>query len=1145
MLHRSFKPAKCKTALKLAASRIKLLKNKRDAQVRQLKRELAQLLESGQDQTARIRVEHVVREEKTMAAYDLIEIYCELIVARLPIIESQKNCPIDLKEAISSVIFASPRCADVPELMDVRKHFTAKYGKEFVSAAAEVRPDCGVSRLLVEKMSARAPDGPTKIKILSTIAEEHNVKWVPKSFGEKEMEPSDNLLNGPSSFQQASKINTQEPPNSVGQGPPSSGPSSKHYERHDAPVNSYGSNSRSSPHSQTFPSTSADPNKAMPSANSHDDKRSFGTGSEDVEFRHSYTSEHSHSSAGGRRWNMEFTDATAAAQAAAESAELASLAARAAAELSSQGRISRQQSTEPKKGSHFRSNEEGPQNNFDSRSEGKNHGRVRADNTSRRSNSGKSFEQSFENEQDDLAGLAERFNNLKSSNISGQSASIHSSSSSLDEFPNVSDLQMVDRHSRKASYEFEKSDLAGEVNTKRVNSEEEFANDSPRGLRSENVGYFEEGSIRKQSSSVFTDPHYQTPSDQHNILSSLSQQKFSEEANKESLFFDDGNIQRDGNDRNSFDNHAVAFDDSGSDDDELKFDDKEDYYGQNNSYFSSHPSAIISDKSPRLNMQDSLGKSSSQSLFASDSHFATVFSEELTDDIVPSRADDMLPGTFDHSDGPSSESEGELYESKFLASKRDSSSPHHEIAYTSNPEETQNVDAHMIGSPNMEFNRKTWKQHSATDSDVLVHSEGIHAVEVGVETETDRKFGYGEASRIYGKSKSNTNKDSLLSSVDEDIQQFQSLDALENSKPINNSSLENDPELNFPKLTGGFRNKAYRHPPYVRNASNGSSVSKEAEKENSMRIEQPSSSRKADIDSGARDQEPYNHLVHQKVNKKEISNITVSSSDSSDHEEPARQVFTSGPEAGSEGSKRSGLRSYFDSDKSDSEEDLRKENSSSKTRLGPGLSRRSNTPVSSSEINSSSKSRAPFKSPVTADRVVEQKSSSASSYATETQVNSPSRKNSHHQGRSERVKSPPEQASSEPVSQYRRFMHEESSSKSSKSIDTQQNHPSQSSNSFNSRKTEQRKSTEPAKSISESKQSSREKNLKPSVREQSSSRPSRTVTSGGAESTKTSVSRADPPSRENSIDKASHVHPKLPDYDTITAHLLSLRQNRQ
>lgn len=45
-----------KTALKLAVSRIKLLKNKKDAQVKQIKRELAQMMESGQYRTARIRV---------------------------------------------------------------------------------------------------------------------------------------------------------------------------------------------------------------------------------------------------------------------------------------------------------------------------------------------------------------------------------------------------------------------------------------------------------------------------------------------------------------------------------------------------------------------------------------------------------------------------------------------------------------------------------------------------------------------------------------------------------------------------------------------------------------------------------------------------------------------------------------------------------------------------------------------------------------------------------------------------------------------------------------------------------------------------------------------------------------------------------
>lgn len=57
-----------------------------------------------------------------------------------------RECPLDLKEAISSICFAAPRCADLPELLQVQMLFAHKYGKEFVAAAAELMPDCGVNR---------------------------------------------------------------------------------------------------------------------------------------------------------------------------------------------------------------------------------------------------------------------------------------------------------------------------------------------------------------------------------------------------------------------------------------------------------------------------------------------------------------------------------------------------------------------------------------------------------------------------------------------------------------------------------------------------------------------------------------------------------------------------------------------------------------------------------------------------------------------------------------------------------------------------------------------------------------------------------------------------------------------------------------
>lgn len=61
-----------------------------------------------------------------------------------------------MREAIASIIFAAPRCSDVPDLLMIRNLFTTKYGKEFVSAAAELRPDSGVNRevnQLLEKLA--------------------------------------------------------------------------------------------------------------------------------------------------------------------------------------------------------------------------------------------------------------------------------------------------------------------------------------------------------------------------------------------------------------------------------------------------------------------------------------------------------------------------------------------------------------------------------------------------------------------------------------------------------------------------------------------------------------------------------------------------------------------------------------------------------------------------------------------------------------------------------------------------------------------------------------------------------------------------------------------------------------------------------
>lgn len=47
---------------------------------------------------------------------------------------------------------------------------------------------------LVEKLSAIAPDGQTKVKVLNAIAEEHNIKWDSQLLEEKDSKPADDLL---------------------------------------------------------------------------------------------------------------------------------------------------------------------------------------------------------------------------------------------------------------------------------------------------------------------------------------------------------------------------------------------------------------------------------------------------------------------------------------------------------------------------------------------------------------------------------------------------------------------------------------------------------------------------------------------------------------------------------------------------------------------------------------------------------------------------------------------------------------------------------------------------------------------------------------------------------------------------------------
>lgn len=51
-----------------------------------------------------------------------------------------RECPNDVNEAVSSLLFASARCGDLPELQLIRKLFGERYGRSFETTAVELNP---------------------------------------------------------------------------------------------------------------------------------------------------------------------------------------------------------------------------------------------------------------------------------------------------------------------------------------------------------------------------------------------------------------------------------------------------------------------------------------------------------------------------------------------------------------------------------------------------------------------------------------------------------------------------------------------------------------------------------------------------------------------------------------------------------------------------------------------------------------------------------------------------------------------------------------------------------------------------------------------------------------------------------------------
>jgi vacuolar protein sorting-associated protein IST1 len=176
---------KLKVQLKLSIARLRMVQQKDEAVSKQQRRAMAQLLETGKIESAKIRVENIIRSDITTELHEILELYCELLLARTGLMESA-TCDPGLEEAVKSLIYAAPR-TDVKELQQVRALLCEKYGKDFALQAME-NSDEKVSEKVLKKLSVTPPPPELVNGYLEEIARTYGVDW-PKKPKEEVGEP--------------------------------------------------------------------------------------------------------------------------------------------------------------------------------------------------------------------------------------------------------------------------------------------------------------------------------------------------------------------------------------------------------------------------------------------------------------------------------------------------------------------------------------------------------------------------------------------------------------------------------------------------------------------------------------------------------------------------------------------------------------------------------------------------------------------------------------------------------------------------------------------------------------------------------------------------------------------------------------------
>ncbi|KIP11738.1 hypothetical protein PHLGIDRAFT_99183 [Phlebiopsis gigantea 11061_1 CR5-6] len=194
--------------VRLGVQRLRTLQEKKAAQAKSSRRDIAMLVEKGKIETARIKVENIINEDIYIELLELLELYSELLLARFGLLDQNTREPDPgVIEGVCAIIYAAPR-TELKELHVLRDILMHKYGRDFSIAVMENKDGC-VSERVTRKLSTHTPPPQLVDAYLGEIAKGYNIAWSPP--GSKNDEGGDDDEGGVKSEKIATALDSPLP----------------------------------------------------------------------------------------------------------------------------------------------------------------------------------------------------------------------------------------------------------------------------------------------------------------------------------------------------------------------------------------------------------------------------------------------------------------------------------------------------------------------------------------------------------------------------------------------------------------------------------------------------------------------------------------------------------------------------------------------------------------------------------------------------------------------------------------------------------------------------------------------------------------------------------------------------------------------